>query len=121
MAHAETKVSYILNFRLVGDTVFLFLVFYEQCSIDALLEKTIKHMLFLQSVAKHADKLKEAGEPKVLNFMAPLFDEIILVNIKVYEHQGSLVYYIHRVVPILFIISQIVASLKKNANYIIVH
>ncbi|KAJ4810943.1 Transcription factor-related family protein [Rhynchospora pubera] len=37
----------------------------EKCSIDALLEKTIKHMLFLQSVAKHADKLKEAGEPKI--------------------------------------------------------
>ena len=37
----------------------------KQCSIDALLEKTIKHMLFLQSVTKHADKLKETGEPKV--------------------------------------------------------
>ncbi|KAJ3677918.1 hypothetical protein LUZ60_001721 [Juncus effusus] len=37
----------------------------EKCSIDALLEKTIKHMMFLQSVAKHADKLKEAGEPKI--------------------------------------------------------
>lgn len=36
----------------------------EQCSIDALLEKTIKHMLFLQSVTKNADKLKVAGEPK---------------------------------------------------------
>lgn len=37
----------------------------EQCSIDALLERTIKHMLFLQSVTKHADMLKETGEPKV--------------------------------------------------------
>lgn len=37
----------------------------EQCSIDALLEKTIKHMLFLQSVTKHGDKLKVTGEPKV--------------------------------------------------------
>ncbi|XP_073099367.1 transcription factor LHW isoform X2 [Elaeis guineensis] len=36
-----------------------------KCSIDALLEKTIKHMLFLQSVTKHVDKLKETGEPKV--------------------------------------------------------
>ncbi|CAL9752992.1 unnamed protein product [Musa acuminata subsp. burmannicoides] len=36
-----------------------------KCSIDALLEKTIKHMLFLQSVTKHADKLKVAGEPKI--------------------------------------------------------
>ncbi|KAG9129001.1 hypothetical protein Leryth_014764 [Lithospermum erythrorhizon] len=38
-----------------------------KCSIDALLERTIKHMLFLQSVTKHADKLKQTGEPKVLS------------------------------------------------------
>lgn len=36
-------------------------------SIDALLEKTIKHMLFLQSVTKHADKLKETGKPKIIS------------------------------------------------------
>ncbi|XP_074580029.1 transcription factor LHW-like [Curcuma longa] len=36
-----------------------------KCSIDSLLEKTIKHMLFLQSVTKHAEKLKVAGEPKI--------------------------------------------------------
>ncbi|KAL0927119.1 hypothetical protein M5K25_001278 [Dendrobium thyrsiflorum] len=37
-----------------------------KCSIDALLEKTIKHMLFLQSVSKHADKLKKTGESKIV-------------------------------------------------------
>ncbi|KAJ7012288.1 transcription factor LHW isoform X2 [Populus alba x Populus x berolinensis] len=36
-----------------------------KCSIDALLERTIKHMLFLQSVTKHADKLKQTGDSKV--------------------------------------------------------
>ncbi|XWS71406.1 hypothetical protein CRYUN_Cryun03dG0135700 [Craigia yunnanensis] len=36
-----------------------------KCSIDALLEKTIKHMLFLQSVTKHADNLKQTGESKI--------------------------------------------------------
>lgn len=36
-----------------------------KCSIDALLERTIKHMLFLQSVSKYADKLKQSGESKV--------------------------------------------------------
>ncbi|KAJ6798105.1 transcription factor LHW-like [Iris pallida] len=36
-------------------------------SIDALLETTIKHMLFLQSVTKHAEKLKDIGEPKFIN------------------------------------------------------
>ncbi|KAL2331885.1 hypothetical protein Fmac_019466 [Flemingia macrophylla] len=38
-----------------------------KCSIDALLERTIKHMLFLQSVIKHADKLKQTGETKIIN------------------------------------------------------
>lgn len=38
-----------------------------KCSIDALLDRTIKHMLFLQSVTKHAEKLKHSGEPKVLD------------------------------------------------------
>ncbi|KAF0918009.1 hypothetical protein E2562_021701 [Oryza meyeriana var. granulata] len=37
-----------------------------KCSIDALLEKTVKHMLFLQSVTKHADKLKDSTESKIL-------------------------------------------------------
>ncbi|CAL9757823.1 unnamed protein product [Musa acuminata subsp. burmannicoides] len=38
-----------------------------KCSIDALLDKTIKHMLFLQSVTKYADKLKQADEPKIIS------------------------------------------------------
>ncbi|CAA7396857.1 unnamed protein product [Spirodela intermedia] len=38
-----------------------------KCSIDALLERTIKHMLFLQSVTKHADMLRETGEPKIIS------------------------------------------------------
>ncbi|XP_050368671.1 transcription factor LHW isoform X2 [Argentina anserina] len=37
-----------------------------KCSIDALLERTIKHMLFLQSVTKHADKLKQTGKAKII-------------------------------------------------------
>lgn len=36
----------------------------SKCSIDALLEKTIKHMLFLQNVTLHADNLKKNGELK---------------------------------------------------------
>ncbi|XP_010258473.2 PREDICTED: transcription factor LHW-like [Nelumbo nucifera] len=39
----------------------------SECSIDALLERTIKHMLFLQSVTKHADKLKQTGKSKTPN------------------------------------------------------
>lgn len=36
-----------------------------QCSIDSLLERTIKHMLFLQSITKHADKLNKCADAKV--------------------------------------------------------
>ncbi|OVA09168.1 Myc-type [Macleaya cordata] len=36
----------------------------SKCSIDSLLERTIKHMLFLQSVTKHADKLKSCAASK---------------------------------------------------------
>ncbi|GAB4859855.1 hypothetical protein Ancab_011335 [Ancistrocladus abbreviatus] len=38
-----------------------------KCSIDALLDRTIKHMFFLQSVTKHADKLKKMVESKLIN------------------------------------------------------
>ncbi|KAA8549964.1 hypothetical protein F0562_001628 [Nyssa sinensis] len=38
-----------------------------KCSIDALLERTIKHMLFLQSVTKHADKIKQTGDSKIIS------------------------------------------------------
>nr|WCO08284.1 hypothetical protein [Suaeda aralocaspica] len=36
-------------------------------SIDALLNRTIKHMVFLQNLNKHADKLKQVDEPKLIN------------------------------------------------------
>lgn len=44
-----------------------------KCSIDALLERTIKHMLFLQSVTKHANKLKQMVESKMINEDGGLF------------------------------------------------
>lgn len=37
-----------------------------KCSIDALLDQTIKHMIFLQGVMKYADKLKHVDEPKLI-------------------------------------------------------
>ncbi|KAI3693711.1 hypothetical protein L1987_76662 [Smallanthus sonchifolius] len=36
----------------------------EKMSIDCLLDRTIKHMLFLQSVTQHADRIKQVDEPK---------------------------------------------------------
>ncbi|AQK58833.1 Putative HLH DNA-binding domain superfamily protein [Zea mays] len=44
-----------------------------KCSIDGLLEKTVKHMLFLQSVTKNADKLKDSTESKVCTFFTVMF------------------------------------------------
>ena len=43
---------------------FFFLI--SQCSIDSLLERTIKHMLYLQSITKHADKLNKYADIKVV-------------------------------------------------------
>ncbi|KAJ4903352.1 Transcription factor bHLH155 [Raphanus sativus] len=37
----------------------------SKCSIDSLLERTIKHMLFLQNVTKHADKLSKSASAKM--------------------------------------------------------
>ncbi|MCL7043165.1 hypothetical protein MKW94_000191 [Papaver nudicaule] len=37
-----------------------------KCSIDGLLDRTIKYMIFLQSVTKYADKLKDARAPKII-------------------------------------------------------
>ncbi|KAG8389226.1 hypothetical protein BUALT_Bualt02G0206800 [Buddleja alternifolia] len=39
----------------------------SKCSIDSLLERTIKHMLFLQSVSKHAEKLQKCSASKLLD------------------------------------------------------
>ncbi|XP_050376826.1 transcription factor bHLH157 isoform X2 [Argentina anserina] len=36
-----------------------------KCSIDALLDRTVKYMIFLQGVTKHADKLKQPHESKL--------------------------------------------------------
>ncbi|XVE72964.1 hypothetical protein DITRI_Ditri11bG0079800 [Diplodiscus trichospermus] len=36
-----------------------------KCSIDSLLERTIKHMIFLQGITKHADKLSKCAESKM--------------------------------------------------------
>ncbi|KAI9092268.1 hypothetical protein K1719_027768 [Acacia pycnantha] len=37
-----------------------------KCSIDSLLDRTIKYMVFLQSVTKYADKLQEPKSPKLI-------------------------------------------------------
>ncbi|CAK8572196.1 unnamed protein product [Lathyrus sativus] len=38
-----------------------------KCSIDSLLDRTIRYMLFLGSVIKYADKLQEPNEPKLID------------------------------------------------------
>lgn len=39
----------------------------SKCSIDTLLERTIKHMLFLHTVMEHADKLRQTEMPKSIS------------------------------------------------------
>lgn len=39
----------------------------SKCSIDSLLERTIKHMLFMQCTTKHADKLQKCAESKLID------------------------------------------------------
>lgn len=39
----------------------------SKCSIDSLLERTIKHMIFMQSVTKHAEKLHKCSASKLLD------------------------------------------------------
>ncbi|KAE8685363.1 putative Desacetoxyvindoline 4-hydroxylase [Hibiscus syriacus] len=36
-----------------------------KCSIDSLLERTVKHMVFLQGITKHAEKLSKCAESKM--------------------------------------------------------
>ncbi|KAM7259958.1 hypothetical protein ACFE04_015699 [Oxalis oulophora] len=49
----------------------------SKCSIDSLLERTIKHLGFLQSITKHADKLSKCAEAKVM--VPPLFSGVVFV------------------------------------------
>ncbi|RDX88634.1 Transcription factor bHLH157, partial [Mucuna pruriens] len=37
-----------------------------KCSIDSLLDRTIRYMVFLQSITNYADKLQEPNEPKLI-------------------------------------------------------
>ncbi|KAL3517683.1 hypothetical protein ACH5RR_020272 [Cinchona calisaya] len=39
----------------------------SKCSIDSLLERTIKHMIFMQSITKHAEKLNKCTGSKLLD------------------------------------------------------
>ncbi|XP_076956073.1 uncharacterized protein LOC143631108 [Bidens hawaiensis] len=41
----------------------------NKMSIDSLLDRTVKHMVFLQSVTKHAARIKQADEPKVSTYI----------------------------------------------------
>ncbi|XP_074304649.1 transcription factor EMB1444-like [Silene latifolia] len=44
----------------------------SKCSIDSLLERTIKHMAFMQNVTKHSDKLSNCAKSKDCNEMGVL-------------------------------------------------
>ncbi|KAJ8899467.1 hypothetical protein K2173_018441 [Erythroxylum novogranatense] len=47
----------------------------SKCSIDSLLERTIKHMLFLESITKHADKVDKCAEMHHKRIDGPFYEQ----------------------------------------------
>ncbi|CAN6688814.1 unnamed protein product [Malus baccata var. baccata] len=81
-----------------------------KCSIDSLLERTIKHMLFLQSVTKHADKLNKCADAK----LCP--KEASMLGSSNYERGSS---WAVEVGGNLKVCSIIVENLNKNGQMIV--
>ena len=55
-------ISYLLNLE---SSVLMSFSCAIQCSIDTLLDRTVSHMLFLQSISSQAEKLKQTAHTKV--------------------------------------------------------
>lgn len=55
-------IKFIQNLNILTNAVLM-----KQCSIDSLLDRTIRYMIFLQSITRYADKLQEPSEPKVID------------------------------------------------------
>ncbi|KAM2399189.1 hypothetical protein ACFXTH_035786 [Malus domestica] len=81
-----------------------------KCSIDSLLERTIKHMVFLQSVTKHADKLNKCTDAK----MCP--KETSMLGSSNYEHGSS---WAVEVGGNLKVCSIIVENLNRNGQMVV--
>ncbi|XP_030933859.1 transcription factor bHLH155 [Quercus lobata] len=82
----------------------------SKCSIDSLLERTIKHMLFLQSITKHADKLNKCANLKLHN------KEPGMVSCSSSEHGSS---WAVEVGGHLKVCSIIVENLNKNGQMLV--
>ncbi|KAF7120231.1 hypothetical protein RHSIM_Rhsim13G0033700 [Rhododendron simsii] len=55
----------------------------SKCSIDSLLERTIKHMIFMQSITKHAEKLNKCTKSKVHD------NKTVLRGLPTYDHGST--------------------------------
>ncbi|XP_059431947.1 transcription factor bHLH155 isoform X3 [Corylus avellana] len=82
----------------------------SKCSIDSLLERTIKHMLFLQSITKHADKLHKCANSKLHD------KETGMVGSSSFEHGSS---WAVEVGGHLKVCSIIVENLNKNGQMLV--
>lgn len=56
-----------------------------QCSIDGLLDRTVKHMLFLRSVADQAGKLKQWVDKEVGQLVSCVLEYFTLIIIKLFK------------------------------------
>ncbi|XP_060970996.1 transcription factor bHLH155 isoform X1 [Cannabis sativa] len=82
-----------------------------KCSIDSLLERTIKHMLYLQSIAKHADKLNKYTDVKQSSHK-----ETSMLESSSYERGSS---WAVEVGGNLKVCSIIVENLNKNGQMVV--
>ncbi|KAE9460620.1 hypothetical protein C3L33_07418, partial [Rhododendron williamsianum] len=80
------------------------------CSIDSLLERTIKHMIFMQSITKHAEKLNKCTKSKVHE------KKTVLRGLPTYDHGSTWAVEVGSVVTVCPIM---VENINKNGQMLI--
>ncbi|KAG5514556.1 hypothetical protein RHGRI_035832 [Rhododendron griersonianum] len=82
----------------------------SKCSIDSLLERTIKHMIFMQSITKHAEKLNKYTKSKVHE------KKTVLRGLPTYDHGSTWAVEVGSVVTVCPIM---VENINKNGQMLI--
>ncbi|KAI8523022.1 hypothetical protein RHMOL_Rhmol13G0042300 [Rhododendron molle] len=82
----------------------------SKCSIDSLLERTIKHMIFMQSITKHAEKLNKCTKSKVHD------KKTVLRGLPTYDHGSTWAVEVGSVVTVCPIM---VENINKNGQMLI--
>ncbi|KAH7836489.1 hypothetical protein Vadar_002032 [Vaccinium darrowii] len=82
----------------------------SKCSIDSLLERTIKHMMFMQSMTKHAEKLNKCTESKVHD------NKTVSRGLPTYDHGSTWAVEVGSVITVCPIM---VENINKNGQMLI--